>query len=116
MNQILYSRNKQKMRVVMIVVIILLLLVAAFFGLGTFNQNSDKILKGVSINSIDVSNMTRKEALKALEEQQTTLDSLTYVLAHKNREIVVKGEEIELYYDAKVVDTAYAYGRDGNFG
>ena len=114
MNQILYPRNKQKMKVITIIVIILILLIAAFLGLGTYSQNSNKFLKGVSINSIDISGKTREEAMQVLKEQQASLDSLTYVLAHKNREIVLSGDEIDLHYDTKAIDIAYTYGRDGN--
>ena len=114
MNQILYSRNKQMTKIVTIIVVVLILLIAMFLGLGTFSQNSNKILKGVSINSIDISGKTREEAMLALKDQQTSLDSLTYVLAHKNREIVLSGDEIDLHYDTKAIDVAYTYGRDGN--
>lgn len=115
MNQILYSKNMRKTKAIVIVfILILLLLVLAFFGLGIINKNSDKILKGVSINSIDLGNMTLEEAQNVMKEHQKILDNTTYILVYGNREIAVSGESLELTYEDKLLNVAYEYGKNGN--
>ena len=114
MNQILYSKSMPKAKVMMIILLILILLILSFFGLGFLNRNSNKILKGVSIDAVNVGNMTIEEANQAMMQQQESLDSKKYLLTYGNREVSVSGEEIELKYNGNLVEEAYAYGRSGN--
>ena len=115
MNQILYSKNMRKTKTIVIVlVLILLLLILAFLGLGIVNKNSDKILKGVSINSIDLGNMTLEEAQNVMNEHQNVLDTTIYLLTYGNREVAVSGDALELTYDDNLLNIAYEYGKNGN--
>lgn len=114
MNQILYSKSKQKIKIVLIILLILLLCVACFFGIGIWKANNGKILSGVYINAISVGGMTTEEAKEKLDEHQKNLDSMIYLLTYGNREIEVKGKDIDLRYVEGLVDTAYAYGKSGN--
>lgn len=114
MNRILYSKNAQRTKKVLIVIMIFFLLVLGFFGLGIYNKNSTKILKGVQINSIEIGNMTVEEAEGLIQEYQNTLSSKEYILAYDNREVTVSGEGIELKYADGLVEKAFEYGRTGN--
>lgn len=115
MNQILYSKNMRKTKAIVIVlVLILLLLILAFLGLGIVNKNSDKILKGVSINSIDLGNMTLEEAQNVMNEHQNVLDTTIYLLTYGNREVAVSGDALELTYEDNLLNIAYEYGKNGN--
>ena len=61
MNQILYSGRVKKKPIALIVsIIVVLVLIVLFFcfGFGIMNLSNNKILKGVVVANIDVSNMT----------------------------------------------------------
>lgn len=115
MNQILYSKNAQKTKVVvLILVIVLLLLVLGFFTLGFMHGKSDKIAKGIVVNSVDVGNMTVEEAKVYFNKQQIALDRKTYLLSYKNREVEISGDAIDLEYANDCLQSAYEYGKTGN--
>lgn len=115
MNQILYSKNMQKTKIIMIIIILLILILSAsFFGYGIYSANNNRILHGVSINNIDMSNLTIDEAKKIIDEKQSVLDSNTYLLLYKNREISFKGSDLDLKYPDNILEKATKYGKDGN--
>lgn len=115
MNRILYPKSTQKIKVVAIILIVILLLLITFFSLGFINKNSNKILKGVHINALDVGSLTIEEAKDKLNKQQNSINSKKYVLLYKNREVVVSGDEIDLQFQNDLIDKAYAYGKGVNF-
>lgn len=115
MNQILFTRNVQKTKItVLCIILIILVLIVGFLGYGSINTNSNKILKGVFVNSLDVGNMTSDEAQELIKEKQSELDSNTYVLVYGNREISLNGREIGLKYPEGILTDANNYGKDGN--
>lgn len=114
MNRILYSKSAQKTKTVLVLIIIVLLLILGFFGLGIYNKNSSKILKGVTIDSVDVANMTVEEATETIKSHQDLLQSKGYVITYGNREVAVSGDALNLEYVDGLVEQAYEYGRNGN--
>ena len=115
MNQILYSKKMQTTKVVaLIVFIILMLLVFSFFALGFMNSRSDKFTKGVIVNSIDLSGMTMTDAQAEIKEQQKALGDKKYILAYKNREVTISGDEINLKYSKNLLRDAFKYGKGEN--
>lgn len=114
MNRILYSKSAQKTKTVLVLIIIVLLLILGFFGLGIYNKNSSKILKGVTIDSVDVANMTVEEATETIKSHQDLLQSKEYVLTYGNREVTVSGDALNLEYVDGLAEQAYEYGRNGN--
>ncbi len=114
MNRILYSKSAQKTKTVLVLIIIVLLLILGFFGLGIYNKNSSKILKGVMIDSVDVANMTIEEANDVIKGHQDILKSKQYILQYDNREVTVSGDALNLEYVDGLVEQAYEYGRNGN--
>ena len=114
MNQILYSRNAQRTKIIFTILGILILIVLVFFSLGFINSKSGKILKGVHINDINIGDMTIEEAKIKLAEYQKVLDNKEYLLLYENREISISGDELDLEYQDELIDIAYAYGRTKN--
>lgn len=96
------------------VILLVLLCILSFFVLGMLHTNGNKILKGVSVNGVDIGNMTIMDAEMAMSQQQEILDSKIYAITYKNREISVTGEEISLHYSGDSIQEAYQYGRKGN--
>lgn len=115
MNQILYSKNAQKTKVIILVIVmIILLLVLSFFVLGIVNAKSDKITKGVLIESIDVGGMTLAEAEERLKQQQEELNKKIYSLRYRNREISISGDAIDMEYSGDFLQEAFYYGKSDN--
>ena len=120
MNQILYSGRAKKghkaliIGVILVAVVIIALLFT--FGFGIANLSNDKILKGVIVANVDVSNMTKEDAIKAINDSYRDSEDTTLSLIYKDYSIEINASEIGFNYtDAKeLVDLAYAYGREGN--
>lgn len=81
------------------------------------NNNSSKIVEGVSVNGIDLSGLTTDEATQKLTDKfSKKLDStLTLKYGDYTSEIIPR-QDIEAYYDIEsAVKKAYSIGRSGNF-
>ena len=114
MNKILYPKSKQKIKTIFIAQILLIILFLGFLSLGIINKNSNKILKGVQIDAINIGNMTKEEAEKVISDQQQNIGSKQFLLSFGNREINVSGDGIELKFVDDLVVKAYEHGRNGN--
>lgn len=97
----------------LIVFIVLLTIFSTIFAL--IHVNSNKIISGISILGIDVSNLTREEAK---EKINTSLDSRlnsNLVFKHNEELYNVLPSQLEFSFDIdKAVNDAYEYGRLGN--
>ena len=61
--------KKSKLGFVLIIIVILLIMIALFSTIfAIINIGNEKIIKGIEIAQIDVSNLTKEEAQKTLEE------------------------------------------------
>lgn len=95
----------------LILILILLIIVSAIMFLST-----DKILPNVYINEIEVSNLTKEEAMQKLEESygcstQDTLLALIYDYKIWN----LKNSDIDIVYNyIEAIDEAYNIGKRGN--
>lgn len=76
----------------------------------------DKICKNIYISSVDVSGMTKKEALKAMETYlgENRQIKVTLQVGTKSAEATL--EELGLEYKdiEKTINSAYSYGKSGN--
>lgn len=76
----------------------------------------DKICKNIYISSVDVSGMTKKEALKAMEAYlgENRQIKVTLQVGTKSAEATL--EELGLEYSdiEKTINSAYSYGKTGN--
>ena len=118
------NRNK----LITIIVISSILLLAFLFSIifSIININNSKILNGISINGIDVSNMTKEEAIKTISNlvqnkinsnikvyydediEETQDDEMSY-------ETNIEISTLEIEYDiSSAVNEAYHVGKTGN--
>lgn len=117
MNQILYSGKAKKKPIGLIVgVIIIILAIICLVGFGVANLSNDKILKGVTVASVDVSNMTKEDAITAINSLYNGAANRTITLVYEDFSVEVSTLDIDFgYTDASLlVEEAYNYGRDGN--
>lgn len=116
MNQILSGKTNKSPIIMVVVIILIVLLLFLSMGFAIMNLSNDKILNGVVVANIDVSNMTKEEAIEAINLSYYENSRRTVVLNYEDFSATVAIEDIGFEYtDAtKLVDDAYAYGRDGN--
>lgn len=79
-------------------------------------SGNDKILEGVYIGNVDVSNMTYEEASLAMENYMTALDDVTFTFEVANSSLVTaKASELGLSWDnEEVLEEAVNLGKTGN--
>ena len=95
------------------IIIILIALVSTIFAIT--NMKSTKILNGISIGNIDVSELTEEEALQKLEGVYGTKADKQIYLKYGEYETSITYEALEVKYQIeKAIQQAYEIGRDGN--
>ena len=95
------------------IVIVLVAFVSTFFA--AINIKNTKILKGISIGNIDVSDTTQEEATQKLEEVYGTKAEKQIYLKYGEYETSVTYEALEVKYQTEnAIKQAYEIGRVGN--
>ena len=106
--------KKKIIPIISIAVIVCLLIVfSVIFAL--ININNDKILSGISIMGIDVSNLSQDEAIKKLEEVIQIKQETDIVLKYEEYETTLNAKQLSIKYDIeKAVNESYNIGKAGN--
>lgn len=109
-------KGRKKWPIVLICIIILLIILgilSTIFAL--LNINNDKIISGISILGIDVSDLTKEEATNKINENLNTRLNSELVFSHNEQLYNILPNQLECSYNvSEAVDKAYSYGRDGN--
>lgn len=99
--------------ITILVLIILLLLLSTIFAL--ININNTKIIRGVSIQGVDISNLTKDEANQKISSMVNEHLSKQILVKHLDFEGVFLPEQFEVNLDINsAIDEAYSLGRSGN--
>lgn len=118
------KKNNYKNVVVLFFIVIILFIFSVIFSI--LNMNNKNIIKGIYINEIDVSNMSKEEAIDTLNKVVNEKIKNGIIISHKitaedsqneNNETETKTtfENFEINYNIKeAVDNAYNVGRLGN--
>lgn len=112
-----HSPKKSSCIVIVLILFCLIFLIGIFSTIFAFlNIGSTKIISGISINGIDVSRLTSKEATEKvstiLSEQLNTALNLQYV---DYSSTLIPSQEIDASYDiTTAVEKAYMLGRSDN--
>lgn len=117
MNQILYSGKVDKKPIFILIAVVLVVIIAIFsLGFGIANLFNDKILNGVIIANVDVSNMTMSEAVQAVNSVYLEDVTRTITLNYGESSFEIYTDDIGFGYTNadELVKQGYAYGRDGN--
>lgn len=111
------SKNSHKKSIIVsisvIAIIVLFLLFSTIFAL--LNSNNTKIINGITINGIDVSGLTKEEALVKVSDvfNKKTTDSIT--LKHNEYKTNIIPSQFDVSFSLEdAVDTAYNTGRSDN--
>ena len=99
-------------------ILMIIFLVATIIALVTFYfiiNNKQTISNGVFIKDIDVSGLTKKEAIEKVQSHLDEIMNETVTLDYNNKQYYVEVEQIEATFDIEsAVDTAFSIGRNGN--
>lgn len=108
-----YSNKSILIALIVTIAILFILLFSTIFAL--MNKNSNTIISGVSIKGINVSNMTKQEAIQTVSEALSEKLSKELIFEHNDSKISLFPEQFGVSFDIKsAVDTAYEKGRKGN--
>src|SRR4051794_39151934 len=84
------------------------------FGLYAYGHQG-RIYQGVSVGGVDLSGMTRTEAVAALQSGYTTYMNTPLTLSYKGEMYAISPNQLDLKLDAEQsVDAAMQYGRGGS--
>ena len=113
--QITIPKTKSKKWIIISIIImaIILLIFSTIFAL--INIGNKKIVKGISIENIDMSNLTIEEATKVLEEISSKDKENEIIFKYKEVETPITYEALEVEFNIKeIVEKAYKIGRGSN--
>ena len=111
------SESKTNKRLILPITIILLLIFVLVFSVifALININNEKIYSNVSIMGIEVGNMTREEAKKAVSDVINAKLSEELTLKKDDYETSLNASQINAVFDIEsAINKAYNIGRDGN--
>lgn len=110
-------KKRKRIKTILFTTLITVLFLVVFSTIfAILNTNNSKIIKGISVKNIDISNLSKEEAIEKLadglnKELIPEID-LSY---GKDYSITLKPEQIEFIYDiTSSVEDAYNKGRTGN--
>ncbi len=109
-------KKRKKRKKVIITSLILIILIAIFSTIFAFiNINNEKIISGVTIKGIEVSGLTKEEAMAKLETIYSEKLEKDLKLKYGEYESELNPTLMEVKYDIeKAVNEAYLLGKDGN--
>ena len=110
------KKEKSKTKLILIIAIILILFIALFSTIfAIVNIGSEKIIKGINIAQIDISNKTKEQAKAMLEEIYLPKDENEIYFTYKEFESTSTYKTLEVEYQIeKAINQAYDIGRSGN--
>lgn len=112
------EKNRKKKRNIIIAVIVGIIIILTLFISTIFafiNINNEKITKGVSIENIDMSGLSKEEAKNKLETIYNEIKSKDINIKHNEYESTISPELIETNYDIdKAVNEADSVGKSDN--
>ena len=106
-------KNSNVILITIGIVVILIAILSTIFAV--INLSNTKIMKGIMVGGIDVSNMTKEDAKTALEEIYLAKSENQIYLTYKEFETSVTYQALEVEYQIEnAIKKAYDVGRAGN--
>ena len=108
-----HTKKVKKIIISIIIVAILALLFSTVFALT--NINNERIISGVTIKGVEVSGLTKEEAMAKLETVYSEKLNNNIMLQYQDFESELNSTLMEVKYDIeKAVNEAFSLGRDSN--
>lgn len=107
------TKTKKTKIIIFVFLVIILTSLSTVFAI--LNMNNDKIVKGVSINGVDVSDITKEEAREKLEKIIKEKSKQDIALQYKDYNTAITPEQIEVNFDIDTaIEKANEIGRTNN--
>ncbi|MBR3614841.1 MAG: VanW family protein [Clostridia bacterium] len=110
-------KKRKRIRSLFITIVLSIVsIIAISTSFAILNMNSSKIISGITIKNIDVSNMSKQDAINKLTEAMNKELIAEINLEYGNDyRATLKPEQIEFAYKVEeAIDNAYSIGRQGN--
>lgn len=111
------STKQKKKPIITVIVLTFIILAIAILStiFALLNNKNDKIISGISIFNIDVSNMSKEEAKNKVKENVGTKLAEDIILKFDNYETTLNPSQVSAQFNIdKAVEEAYGIGRDSN--
>ena len=114
------SSKKSKKTLPIIITVAVILFIAMFFSIifALLNMNNNKIIEGISVLGIDVSNLTVEDATNKINtaiQERFSDENNTLILKRGDEETSVTANTFNATFDVDAsIAEAYNIGRDGN--
>lgn len=108
-----FKANKKKIIIILSIIVLCIAIISTIFAV--INSTNEKIIKGVKIQDIDVSGLTKQEAKDKLSKMIEELSDKDIILKYGENEETIKVESLEIKYNFdEALNKAYEIGRSGN--
>lgn len=108
-----FKANKKKIIIILSIIVLCIAIMSTIFAV--INSTNEKIIKGVKIQDIDVSGLTKQEAKDKLSKMIEELSDKDIILKYGENEEIIKVESLEIKYNFdEALNKAYEIGRSGN--
>ena len=109
-------KNSEAYKVIGIVFAILFIIVFAMLtAIAFYNSNSDKIISGIYIKNVNVSGLTKQEAIAKVNNELEKYMEDSLVLVHNEYRTEISLEQLEANFDVEsAVNAAYSVGKTKN--
>ncbi len=108
-----FKANKKKIIIILSIIVLCIAIMSTIFAV--INSTNEKIIKGVKIQDIDVSGLTKQEAKDKLSKMIEELSDKDIILKYGENEETIKVESLEIKYNFdEALNKAYEIGRSGN--
>lgn len=111
------KNNNKKNKIIIATIIGVVIIVVLFFStiFALININNDKIIKGISIEGIDMSGLTKEEAKSKLKEIYNKKKETEIKIKHKEYESTISPILLEVNYNIdKAIEEADKIGKSEN--
>ena len=111
-----YKKSHKKLIIILLIVLLTSLIILCFSTIfALVFRNSNKIINGIEIEKLDVSNLTEEEAINLLKQAYEKQTSKVIVLKHNDYKYELSPKQIEVSFNVQdAVNTAYSIGRSSN--
>lgn len=120
MNFINIDTNKKKIIIISSIVLGILLILGLIYWIITYNMskflNIDEYYKGISVENVDISELTKEQAIeKKSEMEKNAISNIKIDLKYEDKTFYLSGNDFKFNYDTdEVLEKAYNIGRKGN--
>ena len=111
------DNNKKHNALKIVLLIIVFILIATIFStiFGVLNLNSNKIINGVKVNDVTISNLSKEQALDKLNDSLNNGENNFVTIRRNNYEAKISVADIDGKFEVEnIINNAYNVGRESN--